>query len=88
MNKRTRMGSSALISIVLALSAYLLPYTPLVYFFAPGFWLSDALPDWVVNILGGYLFSVFASVLIWTLLIFSAWLLMAKRRDGSKRQRR
>ena len=88
MNNWTRMGSSALISIVLALSGYLLPYTPLVYFFAPGFWLSDALPDSLVNTFGGYLFPVFASILIWTLLIFSAWLLMAKRRDRSKRQHR
>jgi hypothetical protein len=59
-------------------TAYLLPFTMLVYFFAPGFWLGDALPDSIVNALGGYLFPVFASAVIWTLLIFGLWWLIRK----------
>jgi hypothetical protein len=80
MNNRTRLVISALISVILTVLAYLLPFTPLLYFFAPGFWLSDALSDSLVNTLGGYLFPVFASTLIWTLLIFIAWRLIAKTR--------
>ena len=86
MNNRARLGISALVSAVLALVAYLLPFTLLVYFFAPGFRLGDALPDKAVNSLGGYLFPVFASAVIWTLLIFGVWLLMTKIRGRSHRE--
>jgi hypothetical protein len=78
MNNRARLGISALVSALLALVAYLLPFTLLIYFFAPGFRLGDALPDAAVNALGGYLFPVFASAVIWTLLIFGVWWLLAK----------
>jgi hypothetical protein len=78
MNKWARLGISALISIILAVIAYQLPFTVLLYFFAPGFWLGDALPNSIVNALGGYLFPVFASTLIWTLLIFGLWWLIRK----------
>lgn len=85
MNNRMRFGISALISIILAAIGYLLPFTLLLYFFAPGFWLGDALPDSLVNALGGYLFPVFASTIIWTFLIFGAWLLIEKiKNQGPK----
>jgi hypothetical protein len=51
----------------------------LLYFFAPGFWLGDALPEKAVNLLGGYLFPVIASVIIWTLLIYVVRRLMVGR---------
>ena len=82
MNVRARLGISALISLTLTVIAYLLPFTLLLYFFAPGFWLGDALPDQVVNALGGYLFPVIASALISTLLIFGVWQLLAGRRGS------
>jgi hypothetical protein len=78
MNNRARLGVSALVSACLALAAYLLPLTLLIYFFAPGFSLGDALPNSIVNALGGYLFPVFASALIWMLLIFGAWWLLGR----------
>jgi hypothetical protein len=78
MNIWTRLGISAFASVILTVIAYLLPFTVLLYFFAPGFWLGDALPDSIVNALGGYLFPVFASAIIWTLLIFGVWWLMTK----------
>jgi hypothetical protein len=78
MNNQTRLGISAVASVILTVIAYLLPFTVLLYFFAPGFWLGDALPDSIVNALGGYLFPVFASAVIWTLLIFGVWWLMTK----------
>ena len=78
MNNWARLCISGLVSATLALLGYLLPLTFLIYFFAPGFWLSDQLPDATVNMLGGYLFPVFASFIIWTLLIFGAWLLLSK----------
>jgi hypothetical protein len=81
MNNWMRFGISGLVSSVLAVMAYLLPSTPLLYFFAPGFWLGDLLPTSLVNTLGGYLFPVFASAVIWTLLIFGVWLLLAKTKD-------
>lgn len=80
-----RLGISGFVSAMLALLAYLLPFTLLLYFFAPGFRLGDALPDSFVNALGGYLFPVFASTIIWTFLIFGAWLLIAKIRNRSSR---
>ena len=80
MNNRMRFGISALVSSLLAVMAYLLPSTPLLYFFAPGFWLGDLLPTPLVNALGGYLFPVFASAVIWTFLIFGVWSLLAKTR--------
>ena len=79
MSNWTRLGISAFVSVVVAVIAYLLPFTLLLYFFAPGFWLGDALPDSIVNALGGYLFPVFASAVIWTLLIFGFWWLMTSR---------
>jgi hypothetical protein len=81
MNNRARLGISALASVFLALVAYLLPFTLLIYFFAPGFWLGDALPDKVVNVLGGYLFPVFASAVIWMFLTFGVWWLIARSRS-------
>jgi hypothetical protein len=83
MSNWKRLGISGLASAILALPGYLLPFTFLLYFFAPGFWLGDALPDSLVNALGGYLFPVFASFLIWTFLIFGIWWLIARR--GSRR---
>ncbi len=81
MGNRTRLAFSALISVILTVLAYLLPFTLMLYFFAPGFWLGDALPDSLVNALGGYLFPVFASTLIWTSLIFGVWWLLARSRS-------
>lgn len=86
MNNRTRLGISALVSAFLALAAYLLPFTLLIYFFAPGFRLGDALPDVVVNALGGYLFPVFASAIIWTLLIFGLWHLLGSMMRRGRRE--
>jgi hypothetical protein len=86
MNNRTRLGISALVSALLALAAYLLPLTLLIYFFAPGFRLGDALPDAVVNALGGYLFPVFASAIIWTLLTFGLWLLLGSMMRRGRRE--
>jgi hypothetical protein len=80
-----RLSISGFVSAILALLAYQLPFTLLLYFFAPGFRLGDALPDPLVNALGGYLFPVFASTIIWTFLIFGAWLLIAKIRNRSSR---
>ena len=84
MNNRAQLAVSALASLLLAVVAYLLPFTLLLYFFAPGFWLGDALPERAVNVLGGYLFPVIASAVIWTLLIFGLWRLTAKIRAGSR----
>lgn len=84
MNVRARLGISALVSLILTVIAYLLPFTFLLYFFAPGFWLGDALPDTVVNALGGYLFPVFASALISTLLIFCVWGLITRNRSRNR----
>jgi hypothetical protein len=81
MGNRTRFGISALVSAILTVIAYLLPFTLMLYFFAPGFWLGDALPERFVNALGGYLFPVFASAVIWTFLIFGLWWLIAGRRS-------
>lgn len=80
MNNRARLGISALASALLTVAAYLLPFTLLIYFFAPGFRLGDALPDGIVNALGGYLFPVFAAAVIWTLVIFGVWWLLARSR--------
>lgn len=78
MSTPLRLAFSIVASAVVTTIAYLLPFTPLIYFFAPGFWLGDALPDSIVNALGGYLFPVFASAVIWTLLIFGVWWLIKK----------
>jgi hypothetical protein len=85
MNNWLRLAISALVSLILTLIAYLSMFslTPLLYFFAPGFLLGDAFSDSLVNSLGGYLFPVFASALIWMLLIFGGWLLVAKIRNRS-----
>jgi hypothetical protein len=82
MSNRVRLGISFLVSLMLTAIAYLsmFSFTPMLYFFAPGFWLGDALPRSLVNALGGYLFPVFASALIWAFLIFGGWLLIAKLR--------
>ena len=80
-----RLCISGLVSAILALLGYLLPFTFLLYFFAPGFWLGDALPESVVNTLGGYLFPVFASAIIWTFLIFGAWWLIVKMNNRNSR---
>lgn len=87
MNNWTRLGISALASLILTVIAYLsmFSFTPLLYFFAPGFWLGDLLPVSLVNALGGYLFAVFASAVIWMLLIFGGWLLLEKIRNRSRR---
>jgi hypothetical protein len=73
MSNLSRLALSTLASVVLAGLAFVFPYTLMIYFFAPGFWLGDSLPNSLVNALGGYLFPVFASAAIWTLLIFSVW---------------
>lgn len=82
-----RLLISALVSLILMLAAYKLPYSPLLYVFAPGFWVGDTLPNSLVNALGGYLFPVYASAILWTLLIFGGWWLLAKKSssgsDGS-----
>jgi hypothetical protein len=81
MSNWMRLCISGLVSAILALLGYLLPFTFLLYFFAPGFWLGDALPDSVINTLGGYLFPVFASAIIWMFLIFGAWIVLGKIRN-------
>lgn len=82
-----RLIISALVTLILTLAAYRLPYTPLFYFFAPGFWLGNALPDRVINALGGYLFPVIASALIWMLLIFVVlWLIGRSGLTNSRRR--
>lgn len=81
MSNRAGLVISALISLIFTVIAYLQPFTLLLYFFAPGFWLGDALPEKVVNALGGYLFPVFASAVIWTFLIFGVWWLLARNRS-------
>lgn len=86
MSVRARLGISAFISLILTVIAYLLPFTWLLYVFAPGFWLGDSLPETVVNALGGYLFPVYVSAIIWTLLIFGVWGLIA--RAGSHADKR
>ncbi|MDT4895858.1 MAG: hypothetical protein QOH25_935 [Acidobacteriota bacterium] len=78
MSNPSRLAVSTFASAVVTVIAYMLPSTPLLYFFAPGFWLGDALPDSIVNTLGGYLFPVFASAVIWTLLIFGVWRLVTE----------
>ncbi|HWS99066.1 MAG TPA: hypothetical protein VN256_02265 [Pyrinomonadaceae bacterium] len=75
MSNLSRLALSTIASVILAGLAFVFPYTLMIYFFAPGFWLGDSLPNSLVNALGGYLFPVFASAVIWTLLIFSVWLL-------------
>jgi len=87
MSNPKRLGISALVSLILTLIAYLcmFSFTPMLYFFAPGFWLGDALPAYLVNALGGSLFPVFASAVIWTFLIFGGWLLIAKIRNRGHR---
>ncbi|HEV7374695.1 MAG TPA: hypothetical protein VGN95_08255 [Pyrinomonadaceae bacterium] len=87
MNNWKRLGISALVSLILTVIAYLTMFyfTPMLYFFAPGFWLGDALPASLVNALGGYLFPVFASALIWTFLIFGIWWLIARARNQRRR---
>ncbi|HKQ99794.1 MAG TPA: hypothetical protein VJT09_03925 [Pyrinomonadaceae bacterium] len=79
MSNWARTGIAILASLSLTAIGYLLPYTPMLYFFAPGFWLGDALPDGAVNSLGGYLFPVFASLVIWALLIYCALWLISRR---------
>jgi hypothetical protein len=79
MGNRARLLFCALVSGILTVIAYLLPFTFLLYFFAPGFWAGDALPERAVNALGGYLFPVIASAIIWTILIYVVWRLMAGR---------
>jgi hypothetical protein len=81
MGNSTRFALSALASGIMSMVAYLLPFTFLLYVFAPGFWLGDVLPASVVNALGGYLFPVVASALIWTFLIYLAWRQMARSRS-------
>jgi len=82
-NNWIRVGISALVSVILTVTAYYLPYTPLLYFLAPGFWVGDVLPVYAVNALGGYLFPLYASAVIWTILIFGGWWL---RSGGRKAQ--
>lgn len=85
MSNWIRLGISALLSLIVTVVAYMLPFTFMLYFFAPGFWLGDALPESFVNTLGGYLFPVFASAVIWMLLIFGILWLIARARTRSYR---
>ena len=85
MSNWVRLGISAIVSAIVAAIAYMFPLTLLLYFFAPGFWLGNALPDSIVNALGSYLFPVFASAIIWTFLIFGLWWLITR---GQRRRRR
>ena len=75
MSNLSRLAVSTFASVILVGLAFAFPYTLMIYFFAPGFWLGDSLPNPLVNALGGYLFPVFASAVVWALLIFSLWLL-------------
>lgn len=75
MSNLFRLALSALAGAALAGLAFVFPYTLMIYFFAPGFWLGDSLPNPLVNALGGHLFPVFASAAVWALLIFGLWLL-------------
>jgi hypothetical protein len=74
MSNLSRLALSAVASVLLAGLSFVFPYTLMIYFFAPGFWLGDSLPNSLVNALGGHLFPVFASAAVWALLIFSLWL--------------
>ena len=74
MSNLSRLALSALASAVLTGLSFIFPYTLMIYFFAPGFWLGDTLPNPLVNALGGQLFPVLASTAVWALLIFSLWL--------------
>lgn len=85
MSNWVRLGISAIVSAIMAAIAYMFPLTLLLYFFAPGFWLGNLLPDSIVNALGGYLFPVFPSAIIWMFLIFGLWWLIAR---GRRRRRR
>lgn len=78
MNNWMRLGIAAGISLILTVVAYMLPFDFMLYFFAPGFWLGDILPTGLVNALGGERFPIFASPLIWTLLIFVLLLLIRR----------
>jgi hypothetical protein len=80
-----RLVISLLVTLVLTALAYLLPLTPLLYFFAPGFWLSNIIPEGMVNALGGFYFPIYASIVIWTLLFF--WLLLLIARTRNRRRR-
>ena len=75
MSNLSRLAVSTFASVILSGLAFVFPYTLMIYFFAPGFWLGDSLPNSLVNAFGGYLFPVFASAVVWALLIFSLWLL-------------
>lgn len=82
-----RLGISALVSLILTVIAYLymFSFTPALYFFAPGLWLGDSLPASLVTALGGYLFPVLTSALIWTFLIFGAWWLISRVKSRSQK---
>ena len=82
MSNLSRLALSTLASVTLAGLSFIFPYTLMIYFFAPGFWLGDSLPNSLVNALGGYLFPVIASAVIWTLLIFSLWLMTHSSLDN------
>jgi hypothetical protein len=84
MSNLSRLALSTLASAALAGLSFVFPYTLMVYFFAPGFWLGDSLPDSLVNVLGGYLFPVFASAAVWTLLIFGLWLVTLNGLTGHR----
>ena len=79
MSNWTRLGIAALLSLIATVVAYMLPFTFMLYFFAPGFWLGDVFPASVVRALGSDLFPVFASAIIWMLLIFLILWLISRR---------
>ncbi|MDT4969739.1 MAG: hypothetical protein QOJ64_4476 [Acidobacteriota bacterium] len=85
MSNWTRLGISAVLSLIPTVIAYMLPFTFMLYFFAPGFWLGDVLPASLVSKLGGDLFPVFASAIIWMLVIFLILWLISRRRGRNYR---
>lgn len=86
MNNWVRLGISALISLILTVTAFFLfpgPSSPSyfvlpVYYFAPGAYLSDFLPGALVNAVGEGLITVVLSGVIWALVIFGLWLLITR----------
>jgi hypothetical protein len=83
MNNWIRLGISALVSLILTVIAYFLLayyFYPALYFFAPGSYLGDALPQSFVNAIGDGLFTIVASGVVWALVIFGVWWLIARPR--------
>jgi hypothetical protein len=84
MNNWIRLGISVVAGVILSAGAYMLPFDIMLFCLAPGFWLSNTLPDSLVNAVGAGLFIVLASALVWALVIFGVWLLLARLRTRNR----